>query len=152
MKSRFLKSKQQGRIFWHVSVYMGSVCLHVCAGAHAHAVLSYGSLRLISGVLLDCYHMLRQSLSLKLELTFLLVLLPIFLQGSSTSASHSGITCKCNAHLLPPPPTWGLHVGAMTTFYLCLPHWDYMWVQCPPSTFASQIGITCRCHAHLASM
>lgn len=129
MKNRFLKIKyrkilaeqKEEFLFLNVSVCLVSVCLHVCrhmcVQVHMHMLLlSYGSLRLISGVLLDCHHMLRHSLSLNLELTFLLVWLPSFLQGSSTSAPHTGITCRCNAHLLPLPPTLGLHAGAMPTW------------------------------------
>lgn len=55
----------------------------------------------------------------------------------SASTSHMGITCGCNDHLLPLPPTLGLHVGAMPTFYLCLPNRDYMQVPCPPGFYVS---------------
>lgn len=157
MKSRFLKSKQRGRIFlacvcvyWVLRIYMcvgTCVCRCTCCSCLWKPevdircppwLLPYAKAESLP----ETRAHLSATVATHLFAGIFCLYLPhwdyMWVQcPPSASTSHIGITCKCNAHLLPLPTTLGLHASAMPTFYLCLPHQGYMQVQCPPGFFVS---------------
>lgn len=124
MKSRFLKSKQQGRIFgmclciWVLRVYM---CVGTCVCRCTCTC---------------CICLWKPEVDIRCPPW----LLP-YAKAESLPEDRAHLSAGAATHLF---------AGIFS--YLCLPHWDYMWVQCPPSTSASHTRVTYRCNAHLASM